>query len=104
VNVILKNMSCTLSYVPRYYLYLYITIYAFSTYKVPYNIAGWLDKNKDPINETVVELLQGSKEHLVQTLFMPPEEPAAGAGGPKKKKKSSAFQTISAVHRVRDKF
>ena len=83
---------------------LYITIYAFSTYKVPYNIAGWLDKNKDPINETVVELLQGSKEHLVQTLFMPPEEPAAGAGGPKKKKKSSAFQTISAVHRVRDKF
>ncbi|CAG2228981.1 MYH6_7 [Mytilus edulis] len=65
---------------------------------VPYNLKGWLDKNKDPINETVVALLQQSKEHLVQTLFAA-ETPAEGAGGPKKKKKSSAFQTISAVHR-----
>ena len=67
--------------------------------KVPYNLKGWLDKNKDPINETVVQLLQQSKEHLVQTLFAA-ETPAEGSGGPKKKKKSSAFQTISAVHRV----
>ncbi|XP_071128910.1 myosin heavy chain, striated muscle-like isoform X1 [Mytilus edulis] len=65
---------------------------------VPYNLKGWLDKNKDPINETVVQLLQQSKEHLVQTLFAA-ETPAEGSGGPKKKKKSSAFQTISAVHR-----
>ena len=66
---------------------------------VPYNIDNWLDKNKDPINETVVELLSHSKEALVQLLFAAPEVPeGVKAGG--KKKKSSAFQTISAVHRV----
>merc|ERR1712042_257283 len=29
---------------------------------VPYNIANWLEKNKDPLNETVVALLTQSKE------------------------------------------
>ena len=41
-------------------------------FQVPYNITGWLDKNKDPLNETVVSLLEHSKEFLVQTLFAPP--------------------------------
>ncbi|XP_052236757.1 myosin heavy chain, striated muscle-like [Dreissena polymorpha] len=63
---------------------------------VPYNISGWLDKNKDPLNETVVALLGDSKEPLVGVLF---EKPKEEAGGGKKKGKSSAFQTISALHR-----
>ncbi|XP_071106373.1 myosin heavy chain, striated muscle-like isoform X2 [Haliotis cracherodii] len=67
---------------------------------VPYNIGGWLEKNKDPVNETIVELLKQSKEPLVQLLFSPPGgDAAAASGGGKKKKKSSAFQTISATHR-----
>ena len=41
-------------------------------FQVPYNLTGWLDKNKDPLNETVVSLLEHSKEALVQTLFAPP--------------------------------
>ncbi|KAL4237581.1 hypothetical protein ACF0H5_002295 [Mactra antiquata] len=65
---------------------------------VPYNITNWLEKNKDPLNETVVALLEQSKEHLVGLLFAPPPPPAGG-GGAKKKGKSSAFQTISATHR-----
>ncbi|XP_046579045.1 LOW QUALITY PROTEIN: myosin heavy chain, striated muscle-like [Haliotis rubra] len=67
---------------------------------VPYNIGGWLEKNKDPVNETIVELLKQSKEPLVQLLFSHhlPEVSAEASGG-KKKKKSSAFQTISATHR-----
>ena len=40
--------------------------------QVPYSITGWLDKNKDPLNETVVALLEHSKEALVQTLFAAP--------------------------------
>ncbi len=36
---------------------------------VGYNINGWLDKNKDPINQTVVGVLQGSKEPLVSFFF-----------------------------------
>lgn len=66
---------------------------------VGYNISNWLEKNKDPINENVVTLLSESKEHLVKELFQAPPAEEGGGGG-KKKKKSSAFQTISAVHRV----
>ncbi|KAL4239976.1 hypothetical protein ACF0H5_000772 [Mactra antiquata] len=65
---------------------------------VPYNITNWLEKNKDPLNETVVALLEQSKEHIVHMLFAAPEAPPGGGGG-KKKGKSSAFQTISATHR-----
>jgi len=62
---------------------------------VQYNINGWLDKNKDPIQECVVELMANSKEPLVANFFKEPEE----EGGTKKKKKGSAYQTISATHR-----
>ncbi len=36
---------------------------------VGYNINGWLDKNKDPINQTVVGVLQKSNEPLVAYFF-----------------------------------
>ncbi|ESN99871.1 hypothetical protein HELRODRAFT_129847, partial [Helobdella robusta] len=62
---------------------------------VQYNCNGWLDKNKDPIQECVVELMQQSKEPLVSHFFKEPEDESGG----KKKKKGSAYQTISATHR-----
>ena len=52
------------------------TYVVFDPVQVPYNISGWLEKNKDPINETVVDLLSHSKEALVQLLFSTPD--AAG--------------------------
>ncbi|CAJ0944485.1 unnamed protein product, partial [Ranitomeya imitator] len=36
---------------------------------VPYNIVGWLEKNKDPLNETVVQLFQKSSNKLLGCLF-----------------------------------
>jgi len=42
--------------------------------QVGYNTNGWLDKNKDPINECVVQLMQSSKEPLVATFFKEPED------------------------------
>uniref|UniRef100_A0A8D0HPL8 Myosin heavy chain n=1 Tax=Sphenodon punctatus TaxID=8508 RepID=A0A8D0HPL8_SPHPU len=36
---------------------------------VPYNIGGWLEKNKDPLNETVVGVLQKSSNKLLASLF-----------------------------------
>jgi len=36
---------------------------------VSYSLDGWLDKNKDPINETIVQLLRESKEPLIALLF-----------------------------------
>ena len=43
-------------------------------FQVQYNINGWLDKNKDPIQECVIQLMQESKEPLVATFFREPEE------------------------------
>ncbi|KAM7372302.1 hypothetical protein PAMP_009481 [Pampus punctatissimus] len=62
---------------------------------VGYNIAGWLDKNKDPLNETVVGLFQKSSMHLLALLFKE-EETAAGT---KKQRKGSSFQTVSNFYR-----
>ncbi|EPY86763.1 myosin-13 [Camelus ferus] len=69
---------------------------------VDYNIAGWLDKNKDPLNETVVGLYQKSSLKLLSFLFSNYAGAEAGdTGGSKKggKKKGSSFQTVSAVFR-----
>jgi len=42
--------------------------------QVAYNIQGWLDKNKDPIQECVVQLMAEAKEPLVSLFFKDPEE------------------------------
>ncbi|XP_040918611.1 myosin-16-like [Toxotes jaculatrix] len=62
---------------------------------VGYNIAAWLEKNKDPLNETVVGLFQKSSMPLLALLFKE-EEAAAGT---KKQKKGSSFQTVSNFYR-----
>ncbi|XP_037648480.1 myosin-16-like [Sebastes umbrosus] len=62
---------------------------------VGYNIAGWLEKNKDPLNETVVGLFLKSSMHLLAALFKEDES----AGGTKKQKKGSSFQTVSYFYR-----
>lgn len=36
---------------------------------VDYNISGWLEKNKDPLNDTVVLLYQKSSVKLLSQLF-----------------------------------
>ncbi|XP_035686559.1 myosin-6-like [Branchiostoma floridae] len=68
---------------------------------VPYNVNNWLEKNKDPINETVVQCFQKSNMPLMVLLFedFTTAESAGKGGGGKKSKKSSAFQTVSSVHR-----
>ncbi|XP_059177767.1 myosin heavy chain, striated muscle-like isoform X1 [Physella acuta] len=71
---------------------------------VPYNICGWLEKNKDPLNETVVELLGHSKEALVQILFAPPEGAGDDSGSVTSnkvaaRKKGGSFQTVSNMHK-----
>uniref|UniRef100_A0A2K5E9B6 Myosin-2 n=1 Tax=Aotus nancymaae TaxID=37293 RepID=A0A2K5E9B6_AOTNA len=69
---------------------------------VDYNITGWLDKNKDPLNETVVGLYQKSAMKTLANLFSGAQTAEAEAsGGAKKggKKKGSSFQTVSALFR-----
>uniref|UniRef100_A0A674GA65 Myosin-1B-like n=1 Tax=Taeniopygia guttata TaxID=59729 RepID=A0A674GA65_TAEGU len=59
---------------------------------VDYNITGWLEKNKDPLNETVIGLYQKSSVKTLALLF-------ASHGGEAGKKKGSSFQTVSALFR-----
>ncbi|XP_027705926.1 myosin-2 [Vombatus ursinus] len=70
---------------------------------VDYNITGWLDKNKDPLNETVVGLYQKSAMKTLAHLFSKTQtaEAEASGGVVKKgsKKKGSSFQTVSALFR-----
>ncbi|KAF1466377.1 Myosin-1B, partial [Spheniscus demersus] len=69
---------------------------------VDYNISGWLEKNKDPLNETVVGLYQKSSMKTLALLFasVGGAEAESGGGGKKGgKKKGSSFQTVSALFR-----
>uniref|UniRef100_A0A8C3I494 Myosin heavy chain n=1 Tax=Chrysemys picta bellii TaxID=8478 RepID=A0A8C3I494_CHRPI len=64
---------------------------------VPYNIVGWLDKNKDPLNETVVVVFQKSQNKLLGSLY---ENYVSSSSGVKeKRKKAASFQTVSQVHK-----
>ncbi|XP_018646976.1 myosin heavy chain, putative [Schistosoma mansoni] len=60
---------------------------------VPYTITGWLEKNKDPLNDSVVALLGDSKDPLVSNLFTPV------VGEPGKKTKGGSFLTVTYMHR-----
>ncbi|CAL8257149.1 unnamed protein product [Arctogadus glacialis] len=67
---------------------------------VDYNITGWLDKNKDPLNDSVIQLYQKSSVKLLALLY------ASHGGDDDKgttkkagKKKGGSFQTVSALFR-----
>nr|XP_031323488.1 myosin-2 isoform X2 [Camelus dromedarius] len=66
---------------------------------VNYNIIGWLDKNKDPLNDTVVGLYQKSALKTLALLFSGRETEAESVGKKGGKKKGSSFQTVSALFR-----
>merc|ERR1711931_303499 len=60
---------------------------------VGYSVAGWLEKNKDPINEHTAQLFSKATEPLVSFLFVDYDPDKAG------KRKGSAFQTVSYRHK-----
>ncbi|XP_029456108.1 myosin-3 [Rhinatrema bivittatum] len=66
---------------------------------VDYNISGWLEKNKDPLNETVVGLYQKSSMKLLANLYAAYAGSDAETGKKGAKKKGSSFQTVSALFR-----
>ncbi|XP_033895599.2 myosin heavy chain, fast skeletal muscle-like [Acipenser ruthenus] len=68
---------------------------------VDYNITGWLEKNKDPLNETVIQLYQKASLKLLGTLYASYAAADAESSAAKKgsKKKGASFQTVSALFR-----
>ncbi|CAG9865468.1 unnamed protein product [Phyllotreta striolata] len=67
---------------------------------VPYNITGWLEKNKDPLNDTVVDLFKKGSNALVIEIFADhPGQSGGAAEKGAKRTKGSAFQTVSSLYR-----
>lgn len=66
---------------------------------VDYNVNGWLEKNKDPLNETVITLYQKAALKLLQTLYSSHTKEAENSSKKGGKKKGSSFQTVSALFR-----
>merc|ERR1719167_1739239 len=69
---------------------------------VNYNLSDWLNKNKDPVNDTVVDQMKKSDNALVVYLFRDhpgqPEEVEKKEKG-KKGKDSKTFKTVSSAFR-----
>ncbi|CAJ0577950.1 unnamed protein product, partial [Mesorhabditis spiculigera] len=73
---------------------------------VRYNVTNWLEKNKDPLNDSVVAVMKGSPgNQLIKTIwedYQTQEEAANAAkegGGGKKKGKSGSMMTVSMLYR-----
>merc|ERR1719418_44005 len=70
---------------------------------VSYNVTGWLEKNKDPVNDTVVEIFKSTStcELLVLLWADHPGQPTtAPKDDGKKKKNGGGGKTVSSVYLV----
>ena len=62
---------------------------------VSYNLTGWLEKNKDPLNDTIVELIKNGSNSLMIDCFKDhPGQPLTNPKGAGKKKKGGG-KTVS---------
>ncbi|XP_042243049.1 myosin heavy chain, muscle-like isoform X25 [Homarus americanus] len=70
---------------------------------VPYNLTGWLEKNKDPLNDTVVDQLKKANNTLSVEIFFDHAGQSGGAdvsgGKGGKRAKGSGFQTVSGMYK-----
>ena len=71
---------------------------------VTYNITGWLEKNKDPLNETVVTQFKKGSNNLMMEIFADmagqgevAPDAAGGKGG--RGKKGGGFATVSSSYK-----
>merc|ERR1711971_1217924 len=67
---------------------------------VSYNLTGWLFKNKDPLNDTIVEMMKNGSNPLLVTVFADhpgqPLEPPKDDGA---KKKKGGGKTVSSFYK-----
>ncbi|XP_071512369.1 myosin heavy chain, muscle-like isoform X1 [Panulirus ornatus] len=67
---------------------------------VNYNLTGWLEKNKDPLNDTLVDTIKKAENELCGIIFADhpgQSAPAEAKGG--RGQKSGAFKTVSSAYR-----
>merc|ERR1711990_1037234 len=69
---------------------------------VSYNVTGWLEKNKDPVNDTVVEVMKSTSTCALLVLLWEdhPGQPTTAPKDEGKKKKKGGGKTVSSVYLV----
>ncbi|GAA5979442.1 hypothetical protein JCM10908_002925 [Rhodotorula pacifica] len=72
--------------------------------KVEYRTEGWLEKNRDPLNDNITSLLAQSADSHIASLFSEYAEadslaPAAEVSGPRTRVRKGAFRTVGQRHK-----
>jgi len=68
--------------------------------EVEYSTEGWLEKNKDPLNENITRLLAASHDSHISSLFAEYAEDASEAGNViKSRVKKGLFRTVAQRHK-----
>ena len=66
---------------------------------VEYSTDGWLEKNKDPLNDNATRLLASSSEKHVAHLFRDCADPEDESGAQKSRVKKGLFRTVAQRHK-----
>ncbi|KAI5791882.1 myosin heavy chain [Geopyxis carbonaria] len=68
--------------------------------EVEYNTEGWLEKNKDPLNDNITKLLAASHDKYVASLFSDyAEQIGESSNAPKSRVKKGLFRTVAQRHK-----
>ena len=67
--------------------------------EVEYSTVGWLEKNKDPLNENITRLLASSSDKHIATLFTDCSDPDEDAGVTRSRVKKGLFRTVAQRHK-----
>lgn len=67
--------------------------------EVEYSTDGWLEKNKDPLNDNLTRLLASSKDDHVSTLFADCVDESDELYSPRSRVKKGLFRTVAQRHK-----
>lgn len=67
--------------------------------EVEYSTEGWLEKNKDPLNDNVTRLLAASTDKHIAHLFADCADPEDESGGTRSRVKKGLFRTVAQRHK-----
>ena len=67
--------------------------------EVEYSTHGWLEKNKDPLNDNITRLLASSRDKHVASLFADCADPDEDNGATRSRVKKGLFRTVAQRHK-----
>ncbi|KPI37744.1 Myosin type-2 heavy chain 1 [Cyphellophora attinorum] len=67
--------------------------------EVEYSTEGWLEKNKDPLNDNLTRLLAGSRDYHISTLFSDCVDETDDTFSPRSRVKRGLFRTVAQRHK-----